>query len=96
MLEVVLLESLVPQRQVLVMQEVVRHVVENVTEDAAAVDGGGGMPRVEEDSMGEVPEGVGKDDEERRGHDEAVAIHREVVVDAVEEEMEGDEVAVVR
>lgn len=46
--------------------------------------------------MREMVEGVGEDEEEGRGHDEAVAAHGEIVVDAVEEEVEGDGDAVVR
>lgn len=44
MLKVVFLESLVPQRQVLVVQEVVRQVVADIAKDTATVDRGRNVP----------------------------------------------------
>lgn len=61
-LEVILLELLVPQGEVLVVQEVVRQVVANVAENSAAVCGGSKIP-VGEDGMGQAPEGRCKDEE---------------------------------
>lgn len=89
-LEVVLLELLPPQRKVLVVQEVVRHVVANVAEDAAAVGGGPHVPVPEKDAVRHLPEREGQRNEKSRGHDQAVFVHGEVVVDAVEGEVEGD------
>lgn len=44
MLQVIFFQLLVPQREVLVVQEVVREVVADVTEDASAVNGRSNMP----------------------------------------------------
>lgn len=51
MLKVVLLELLVPQREVLVVKEVVREVVANVAKDTAAKDSSSSMPAVGKYSM---------------------------------------------
>lgn len=93
--KVVLLELLVVGRQILVVEEEVGHVVEGVAEDTAAEGSSGGEPVEEEDGVGELPEGSGQDDEEGGRHDEAVLVHGQVVVDAVEEEVGGDADAVV-
>lgn len=77
------------------MQEVMRQVVADVAEDAAAVDRDGDVPVPVEDEVGEAVEGRGEHDEEGGGHDEAEFVHGEVVVDAVEEEMQGYANAVV-
>ena len=94
-LQMILLQLAIMQRQVLVVEEVVREVVADVAEDATAVDGDGGVPVVEEDGVRELPEGDGEDDEEGGWHDEAEAVHGQVVVHAVEEEVQGYEDAVV-
>ena len=54
------------------------------------------VPIVEEHGMCELVERCGKSDEKGRGHNEAVFVHWEVVVDSVEEEMGCDTNAVVR
>lgn len=91
MLKVVLLQLLVPQWQVLVVEEVVRQVVEDVAEDTSAVDSSRGVPRVGEEGVSKEPEGSGENNEERGRHDETVLVHGKVVVDAMQEEVEGDE-----
>lgn len=79
----------------LVVQEVVGAVVADVAEDATAVDCHGGVPVVEEDGVRELPEGRRKHEEQRRGHHEAQAVHWEVVVNAVKEEVKSERGAVV-
>jgi hypothetical protein len=71
------------------------HVVTGVAKDTAGVGGQGGIPVPEDDCMGELPEWCCQCDEERGWHYESVLIHGEVVVDAVEEEVEGDADAIV-
>lgn len=51
-LEVVLLEALVPQRQVVVVEEVVGQVVADVTEKTTTEDGSRCVNAVEEDYVG--------------------------------------------
>jgi hypothetical protein len=63
------------------------HVVTSVSEDAAAVRSQRSRPVPEDDGMCEFPEGCGKRDEKCRRHDKSVFVHREIVVDAMEEEM---------
>lgn len=62
-LEMVLLQLLVPQRKVLVVQEVVRHVVADVAKDAPTVHGSAGIPVVAEDGLSQLPERRGQDNE---------------------------------
>ena len=57
------------------MQKVMRQIIADITKNATAIDRNSGVPVVKEDEVGEVPEGCGKDEEEGRWHDEAVAIH---------------------
>ena len=71
------------------MQPVMRAVVADVAEYTTAEDGDGGVPVIPEDGVCELVEGGGKGDEEGGRHDESVFVHGEVVVDAVEEEVEG-------
>lgn len=78
------------------MQKVMGQIVADVAEDAAAEDGDGDVPVPVEDKVGEAVEGGGEHDEEGGWHDEAEFVHGEVVVDAVEEEMQGYADAVVR
>ena len=79
----------------LVVQEVVRAVVADVSEDATAVYCYSSIPVVEEDGVGQLPEGCGEDEEEGGGHDKTQAVHGEVVVDSVEQEVCRDRHAVV-
>lgn len=95
MLKVVLLEVLVPEWQVLVVQEVVRQVIADVAKDATTVDSGGGMPAVGEDGMGQLPKWSCKDNKESRGHDKSVFVHGQVMMNAMEQEVSGDTNAVI-
>jgi hypothetical protein len=72
------------------MQEVVGHVIACVAKDATTISGQRGIPIPEYDGMCKLPEWRCKDDEKRRRHDKSVFIHWQVVVDAVEEEMQRD------
>lgn len=96
MRQVVALELFVPQRQVLVVEEVMSHVVKDVAEDASREDGSGHEPIPVEDSVCELPERRGQDDKQSRRHDEAIFVHRQVVVNAMKEEMSSDANTVVR
>lgn len=66
-------------------------IVADVAEDAAAEHHDCHIPVVEEDSMRELIEWCCKDDEKRGRHDKSVAVHGEIMVDAMEEEVEGQE-----
>lgn len=76
MLEMVLLELLVPQRKVLMVQKVMCHVVEDVAKDATAVSCHGAVPVPEDDGVCKVPEGVGERHKESWRHDKAILVHR--------------------
>ena len=78
------------------MQEVMGQIVADVAEDAAAEDRNRDVPVPVEDEVGEAVEGRGEHDEEGGRHDEAEFVHGEVVVDAVEEEVQGYANAIVR
>lgn len=73
----------------LVVEEVVRHVVACVSKDAATVRSQGRMPIPKDDGMSELPERCCQNDEKRGRHNESVLVHRQVVMDAVEEEVKG-------
>jgi hypothetical protein len=105
-LEMVLLELLVVRGQpagvsnavlktlagnlLLMVQKVVGHVVARVPENAAAVGSQRSGPVPEDNGMCKFPEGCGKRDEKCRWHDESVLVHREIMVDTVEEEVQCD------
>lgn len=95
-LKVIFFEVLVPQGKVLVVEEVVRQVVAHIAEDAAAVNGGADVPVQPEDGMGQFPEGCSEDDEQCWRHHQAILVHGQVVMDAVEGEMQRDTDSVVR
>jgi len=67
-LEVIFLQLAPVGWQAAVMQEIVRHVVAHVAEDAAAVGREGGIPIEEEYEVGELPEGGREHNEESRRH----------------------------
>lgn len=69
MLEVVLLEVLVPRRKPLVMKEEVSQVVECVAEHTTTVRSGCRVPVVEEHGVCKLPERRRKRCEQRRRHD---------------------------
>jgi hypothetical protein len=72
------------------MQEIMSHIVADVAEDAAAVDSGAGIPVVGEDDMSQLPKRSRQYHEEGRWHDQSVPVHRQVMMDTVEQEVEGD------
>jgi len=78
------------------VKEVMRHVIANVTKDAAAEHGCGEIPVPEKERMSNPPEGGRKSYEQGRRHDQTVFVHRKVVVDAVEKEVHGEADPVVR
>lgn len=86
-LEVVLLQLPVVERQILVVQEVVRHVVARVAEDTTTKDGSGHTPVPVEHRVREIPERSSEYKEEGWWHDQAVLVHGQVVVNAVEQEV---------
>ena len=71
-------------------------VIANVAEDTTAEDCRSGVPAVEEDSVGQFPERNRENDEQCWRHHESELVHWEIVVDAVEEEVERDEHTIVR
>ena len=70
-------------------------VVADVSENTAAVDCNCDIPIPVKYSVGEFVEGKCEDDEEGRWHDESVLVHGEIMMDAVEKEVEGQEDAIV-
>jgi|SRR5690242_5511167 len=82
-LEMVLLELLVPRWKLLVVKEVVGHVVERVAKNATAISSGRSIPVMEEYGVREFPEWCRKRGKQCRRHDEPVLVHGKVMVDAV-------------
>ncbi|OIC47616.1 hypothetical protein A7L03_19200 [Acinetobacter baumannii] len=81
---------LVVFRKLLVVEKVMRHIVACVSKDAATVRSQSRMPIPKDDSMSKLPERCCQNDEKRRRHNKPVFVHGQVVVDAVEEEVEGN------
>lgn len=76
MLEVILLEFSPVCGQSLVVEEVMGHVVADVTENTAAEDSSGNGPVPVEDGVGQLPERRGKCEEECGWHNKSQPIHR--------------------
>lgn len=95
-LKMVLLELLVPERQVLVMKEVMRQVVANVSENATAVDSSCDIPVVGEDGVCKLPERCSQGYKQGWGHDQTVLVHGQVVMNTVQQKVSGDADSVVR
>lgn len=66
------------------------HVVASIAKDSSTVGCSSCIPVPEDDSMCKLPERGSKRNEERRWHDEPILVHREVVVNAVQQEVQGD------
>jgi hypothetical protein len=71
------------------------HVVASVSKDAAAIRSKGRMPVPENDGVCKFPKGCGKRDEECRRHDKPILVHREIMMNAVEQEMQSDANAII-
>ena len=73
----------------LVMEEVMSLIIADVAKNTSAEGRNSSIPVVEEDGMSQLVERNSEDNEEGRRHDETVAIHRQVMVNAMKEEMGG-------
>ena len=73
--KVVLLHLPVPEREVLVVEEVVRQVVTDVSKDASAIDSRGHIPIPPEESVGQLPERGCQDHKQSRWHHKPVPVH---------------------
>lgn len=69
------------------MKEIMCQIVTHVSEDATTIHQQGCVPVVVEYRVSQLPERGGQDDEKGRRHDESVPVHREVVVNTVEQEV---------
>lgn len=87
MCQMILLQVADVRGELSVMQPVMRAVVADVSEDAAREDRDGGIPVVPEDSMGQLVEGGGQDQEQTGWHHQTVPVHRKVMVNAVQEKV---------
>lgn len=94
--EMVFLKALVPKRKVLVMKEVMRQIIHNVTKNTATKDGRSQVPVEVEDRMRQLPERCRKHQEKSWRHDEAIFVHWQVVMYAVEEEMQCNSSPIIR
>lgn len=79
-----------------VVQEVVGHIVANVSENASAVHHHCRIPIVEEDGVRKLVKWSSKDKEQSGRHDQSIFVHWQIVVDSVKEEMERDSDPVIR
>lgn len=78
------------------VEEVVRQVVADVSENASAENARGCEPVVEEDRVSELPERRCQYDKESRWHYQTIPIHRQVVMNTVQKEVQSNSNAVVR
>jgi len=88
-LQVIPLQTLPVRRQRLMMQEIMRQVVRDVSEDAAREYHDRDVPVPIEDGVRELIKRESEDHKECGRHDEALFVHREVVVDTMEQEVQG-------
>lgn len=78
------------------MQEVVSQVVADVAKNTSTVNSRGGVPAVKEQNMRQLPKRRCEKDEQRGWHDESVLVHGQIVVNAMQQEVQGYEDSVVR
>lgn len=71
-------------------------IIADVAKDTTTEHLYGRKPVVEEDGMGELPERSCQDHKQCWGHDQSITIHGQVVVNAVEEEVQGQTDSIVR
>jgi hypothetical protein len=71
----------------LMVQKVMGHVIESVSEYATTESSSCCVPVPEDEGMCEFPERRGKYDKECRWHDKSVLVHGKVVVNAMKEKM---------
>lgn len=71
-------------------------VIADIAKDTAAVNQQRRMPVVKENSMGQLPERRCQHDEQSRGHHEPIPVHRQIMVNAVEKEVEAESNPIVR
>jgi hypothetical protein len=71
------------------------HVVACVAKDATTVGSQSSIPVPEDDGVRELPERCCQNSEKCRRHDESVLVHGEVVMDTVEQKVEGNGGAVI-
>lgn len=64
------------------------HVVADVTKDTPTIYQDSRVPIVEEHEMSEFVEWSSKDHEQCRWHDQAISVHRQIMVNAVQQEVQ--------
>lgn len=72
------------------------HVITDISKDTTTVRQHTGIPVVVEDRMRQLPKWSSKNDEQGRGHHKSIFVHGQVVMDAMQEEVQGDTNSVVR
>ena len=78
------------------VEEVMGQVIADVPKHATAEHLHSREPVVRKDCVGKFPEWSGQYEEKGGWHDESIAVHRKIVVDTVEEEVESQSDTVVR
>jgi len=78
------------------MNKVVSHVVANISKYASTENCSCRIPIVKEYSVGQLPKRYGKDYKQGWRQDEAIFVHRKVVVNTVKREMQSDSNPIVR
>ena len=78
------------------VQEIVGTVVAYVPKDSTTENRSCDIPVPVEDCMSEFIERSRKDHEKRRRHYQAISIHRQIMVDTVQQEMGSDPDTIVR
>lgn len=79
-----------------VVEEIVSQIITDVAEDTTTEHLDSCKPVVEEDGMGQFPERSCQNHKQCRGHDKSIAVHGQVVVNSVEEEVQAQTNSVVR
>jgi hypothetical protein len=95
MSKVILLELLVPKRQVLVVKEVMRKIVADISEDTSTVGCYCSIPVVEKNGMSQLPERSSQSSEESGRHNKTVPVHGKIMVDTVKDKMKTDSYSII-
>jgi hypothetical protein len=79
-----------------VVEEIVSQIIANIAEDTTTENLYSRKPVVEEHGMCKLPERSCQNHEQCWGHDQSITVHGQVVVNAVEEEVQGQTDSIIR
>ena len=72
------------------------HIVTDITKDTTTENRQSSIPVVEEHGVGQLPERGGEDNKQSRWHDQPILVHRQIMMDSMEQEVESETDSVIR